>query len=540
MIWRLWLSFLFLFTLACFEVEEDGLIHVIILHTNDDHGNLSPGEAFWLNPDFPPPLGNARAIGTLVKEFRKFAEERGYIFLYFDAADYFQGTPLGEYTNGKAVMDFLNYVGARAGAIGNHDFDFGRDIPFDSLPRWAQFPLLVANLVDSTGNPPPPLRSYIVFEEKGIRFGVFGLVTHWLAGMTSPENLRGLRVLNEIETARKMVSILREKEEVDIVIAVTHVGFRHDRRIAAQVPGIDLIIGGHSHTGIEPPYEDPVNHTIIVQAYSHMADLGFVELKIDPETRRIVGYRGKIFDLLREKVPDDPSVDSLLRPFEEEVSRVFDQVIGEATADFFRAGFEESSMGNLVTDALRWKFGADIAIYNAGGIRGNFRAGPVTLRDVFHAFPYPNTAVIARYKGSDLLHVLAVGYNRHHANFQVSGIQIYYREGVWDTVEIQVAALDSATYERIGKEVVKVPIARIERALINGRPLDPDSIYTVVTNSFLASGASEYIVFLTAQDMRDTGIRIAQVVAEYIQHKGKISPRVEGRLVRLEDDCDVL
>ncbi len=520
-----------------FLLSSGDVLKIYVLHWNDAHGHLGYNEAFWLDRDFPPTLANARALAYLVRQYRERAKEEGALVLVMDAADYFQGDPLGELTKGKLYMQVMNYIGVDVGAVGNHDFDFGRDI-LDSLAKWANFPLVSANLVDTAGNPPSFARPYVVIDTMGVRILVFGLITHWLRGMVPPQNMPDLDVKWEYSFVKEFVPKVRAKEKPDIVIALTHTGFRHDKRDADSVKGIDLIVGGHSHTGIVPPYFSRLNSTAIVQAYSHLANLGVVEILYDRKNRVILNITGRIITLTDERVPSDPYIDSLLTVWEAKVDSIYGVVIAHAIGDFSRGGFTESSMGNLVTDAMKWytesvlgeKDHPVVAIYNAAGIRDNFKTGPITRKDVYNAFPFPNTLMYGKVKGRDLVKILGVGYNGHHAIFVVSGIKLEYDNSRLVRETVKVVVRDTVTLDSIGVKTYVLPLAKVRILEVNGKPFHPDSTYTIATNDYLMKGGGEYVVFRTARDVKDTGKRISYIVEEYLKYVEKVKPRVEGRI----------
>ncbi len=520
---------------------SDQYLKIYVLHWNDAHGHMGYNEAFWLDPDFPPLLSNARALAYMVKKYREKAKKDGALVLVFDAADYFQGNPLGELTKGKLYIDIMNYIGLTAGAVGNHDFDFGRDI-LDSLAKWANFPLLCANLTDTLGNPPSFAKPYIIIDTMGIRIAVFGLITHWLKGMVPPKNMPDLDVKWEYSFVKEFVPKLRKEYNPDIVIALTHTGFRHDQRNADSTKGIDLIIGGHSHTGLYKPYFSRANSTAIVQAFSHMANLGVVEILYDKKNKAIVDIKGKIITLTAERVPSDPYVDSILTVYEKKVDSIYGEVVAISEGDFNRGGFVESSMGNIITDAMRWyveeKLGEKgfpvIAIYNAGGIRANFRYGKITKKDVYDALPFPNVLMYGNVKGKDLLKILGVGFNGHHAIFNVSGLKLEYDNDKlhWDSITAVVR--DSITLDSIGVKTYRIPIAKVKILEVGGKPFHPDSTYIVVSNDYLINGGGEYVVFKTLWDIKDTGRRVSDIVEEYLRFKGRIKPQIEGRMRKIK------
>jgi len=512
-------------------------LKIYVLHWNDGHGHLGYNEAFWLDRDFPPTLANARALAYLVRQYRERAKREGALVLVMDAADYFQGDPLGELTRGKLYMDVMNYIGVDVGAVGNHDFDFGRDI-LDSLAKWANFPLLAANLTDTAGNPPSFARPYVVIDTMGVRILVFGLITHWLKGMVPPQNMPDLDVKWEYSFVQDFIPKVRAKERPDIVIGLTHVGFRHDKRDADSVRGIDLIVGGHSHTGITSPYFSRLNSTAIVQAYSHLANLGVVEILYDRKNRVILNITGKIITLTEERVPSDPHLDSILTVWEAKADSIYGVAIAQALGDFNRGGFVESSMGNLITDAMRWyvrdvlglRKHPVVSIYNAAGIRDNFKTGPITRRDIYRAFPFPNTLTYGEVKGRDLLKILGVGFNGHHAIFVVSGLKLEYDNSKLVRETVRVILRDTITYDSIGVKEYVVPVAKVRILEVDGRPFHPDSTYIVATNDYLMKGGGEYVVFRTLRGIKDTGKRISYIVEDYLKHVGKVKPRTEGRI----------
>jgi len=510
---------------------------IYVLHWNDGHGHLGYNEAFWLDRDFPPTLANARALAYMVRQYRKRAEKEGALVLVLDAADYFQGDPLGELTRGKLYMQVMNYIGVDVGAVGNHDFDFGRDI-LDSLGKWANFPLVAANLVDTAGNPPSFARPYVVIDTMGVRILIFGLITHWLKGMVPPQNMADLKVKWEYSFVKEFVPKVRRKEKPDIVIGLTHVGFRHDKRDADSVRGIDLIVGGHSHTGIISPHFSRLNSTAIVQAYSHLANLGVVEILYDRKNRVILNITGKIITMTEERVPSDPYIDSLLNVWEAKVDSIYGVVIAKALGDFTRGGFTESSMGNLITDAMRW-YVTDIlkernlpvvAIYNAAGIRDNFKTGPITRRDIYKALPFPNTLMYGYVSGKDLEKVLGVGFNGHHAVFVVSGLKLEYDNSTLRRETVRVVIRDTITYDSLGVKEYIIPMAKVRILEVGGKPFHPDSTYLLVSNDYLMKGGGEYVVFKTVRDQKDTGKRISYVVEDYLKSVKMVKPKLEGRI----------
>jgi 5'-nucleotidase/UDP-sugar diphosphatase len=481
--------------------------HLIILHTNDIHGSLAPVDAWWMNPDFPPPIGNAAAAATIIERERAAAQREGWGFLMLDAGDFYQGTPMGDFSKGEAVIEFLNSVDCDAMCIGNHDFADGVENLAERAAQ-ADFPFLGANIVEAArGAEPPYAKRHVVLERGGVRIGIFGIITQYMKGMARPEDIEGLDFLEEAPVAAECVEELRA-EGVDIVLGLTHIGVRHDKRLTTQVRGIDVIIGGHSHTGLPEPYECACGHTIVCQTYGHLTTVGKLHLLIDPRTKKIAGYEGRLIELYAEEVPLHQETLAMVDRWVERAEQGLDVVIGYSEAELTRAGMEESPMGNLITDAMREQFGVDIAMHNSGGITGTLPKGVLTYRDAYQADAYANTVVTMVLTGRQVWDLLEVSVNRHHAIFQVSGVKMVY--------DLRLP---------IGERVLEVEVG--------GEPLDLSRDYTVATNSFLAAGGGEYEIFAEGKDWTDTGVYIRDTVADYIRSHSPVDAKVEGRIIDL-------
>jgi 2',3'-cyclic-nucleotide 2'-phosphodiesterase (5'-nucleotidase family) len=480
------------------------------MYTNDIEGGLSPSEAWWMDPYFPPPIGNAPAAATVIRQKRAEADSLGYGFLLFDSGDIFMGSPTGEFSKGEAVIDFFNYCGYDVASPGNHDYDMGVDV-FRHFVENTTAIFLGSNIVyEDTRQVVEYLQPYTTLETNGITIGVFSLLTEYMEGMTTPEKFKNHDVLPEIETAARMVDTLQRKN-VDLIFALTGIGLRHDKRMASAVPGIDVIFGSHSASALEYPYEDSIHHTIICQSYSHLTCVGFLELSIDTVTNRIAGYRGELIDLLSDEFEADTAMEAIVARWEKETQKGFDEVIGYNNRELTRAGFEESTVGNLITDAMRDYFDVDIALHNSGGIRANLPQGEVTYRECYNIDALSNTAVILTMTGEVLQEVMEVGFNGHHAIFQVSGLSLE-----WDPKR------------EIGARIQKLTDA-------HGESIDPQREYSVVTNSYLAAGGGEYIVFKNATEEQETFTYLRNILADYIKTHSPIDMEIEGRIINLQD-----
>lgn len=217
-----------------------------ILHTNDTHSCIYPLSENLADTMLAGRGGFLRRIAMLKEERAKDPD-----LLYFDSGDFSQGSPYYSIYKGDVEVGLMNRMGIDASTIGNHEFDFGLE-NMARLFRMANFPILCSNY-DFTGTPVEGLvKRYTVIKRKGVKIGVFALAPE-MEGLVSTQNCVGVSYLDPVATANEMVSLLRGKLHCDLIICISHMGWINkqtisDKEIIAQTRGIDLVLGGHSHT----------------------------------------------------------------------------------------------------------------------------------------------------------------------------------------------------------------------------------------------------------------------------------------------------
>ena len=245
---------------------------LVILHTNDTHSQI---DAF--KDKDGSMVGGIYCRAAIIDQVRQ--ENQNVLLL--DAGDYFQGTPYFNFFKGATEIKFMNLLGYQAAALGNHEFDNGSKMLAKQLAK-AKFPIVCANYLFFNKKLNKIVKKYVVIEMDGKRIGIFGLLTD-IKALTTPENYKDIKYLNAIDVADCMVKELREKEKCDYVICLSHLGWNtgtednpDDKMLAAQVKGINVIVGGHSHSVIEKP--DVVNGTTIVQTGKKGQRIGVIRL----------------------------------------------------------------------------------------------------------------------------------------------------------------------------------------------------------------------------------------------------------------------
>ena len=261
-------------------------IKLTILHTNDMHSRIDPfpeGAGQWAG------LGGMARRAALVKDIRS----REPNVLLLDSGDIFQGTPYFNFFGGEVEYKLMSQMGYDASTLGNHDFDNGLEGLQRQLPH-AAFPFLVANYDFSKTPLAGRFAPYKVFERQGVRVGVFGLGIE-LAGLVADKNFGATAYLDPVAKAREVVAQLRGAEKCDLVICLSHLGYKYesakldDRKLAAQVAGIDLILGGHTHTFLDAPepIASPDGHpTLINQVGWSGINLGRLDYEFSPKKMR--------------------------------------------------------------------------------------------------------------------------------------------------------------------------------------------------------------------------------------------------------------
>lgn len=499
---------------------------LILLHSNDTHARLMPFPA-----DDGERVGGAAARAALIERERR----RPGRTLLLDAGDVFQGTPYYNFFRGVPDYRAMSLMAYDAGALGNHDLDDG-PAAWQRASAHARFEILSANVfgaaesswAKSGGEVPAPDRHgshwiggqrvpdgaplrylthpFVIRDVGGRTVALFGLTTEEVTHIVAVGPNGGVAVADPVAVARRLVPELRRK--ADLVICLSHLGLDTDRELARRVSGIDVIIGGHSHTRLDRPILVPnatpngYHGTAIGQASYRGEFLGRIALYF--EGGHLSRYSGQLLRV-RPAEGEDPRVAALLRPYADSIEGAMSQVVFHSPARIpssrLREG--ETPLGNFVADVIRDAAGADIAIINSGGIRAAIPAGSVTVGDVYSTLPFDNRIVAVPMPGWRVRELLDFAARRiGKGGFaQVSGVAFVIRS-------------DRATYVRV-----------------NGKPLDSDRIYRVATVDFLYEGGDGYTGFAKAGPAEKTGVLLRDAAVQFLRRHPEYRFRKEGRIV---------
>ena len=492
---------LFLLPLLLFGQPKN----LTILHWNDFHSQNIPFQVKnrikGTDTDTTFMVGGAGTLAAYVKKEKAAAEN----VLVLDAGDEFQGTPISAITKGRSQIELLKLTRPDAMELGNHDFDYGRDL-LSSYLKELPFDVLGGNMIDKRTNKlfAP---AYTVKEVGGIRVGVIGLMSMELHQLCLPDNIKDIELKELAATVNGIVPELK-KQKCDLIVAVTHVGVQGDSLLALAAPDLDIIVGGHSHTPLFKPKR--VNNVLIVQAGSRGRWLGKIAVTVDMEKDTVVKSYAELIECRTADITPDATVTTLVTKLEEQATKELDEVIGQLKTDWKKEGYAESNLGNWITDALRTYANADIAFQNSGGIRKELLAGPIRVRDLWEISPFGNTLATFTVDGATLRSMVQYQLSMKEESVQESGMKIVYK---------------IVNGERI-----------LHNLKVNNVPVQDSKRYTVVTNNFVVAQSKKYFgVELPPSDVTLQTITDREVLIDAVRKQKVITSVMEGRIKETEE-----
>jgi 5'-nucleotidase len=534
------------------EDDPETLVDVQLLAINDFHGQLSAGRRVGNRP-----VGHAAVLASYLKAAQEGAEDHTFIV---HAGDHVGASPpASALLQDEPSISFLNLLANDScsrhhrfnphcnlvGTPGNHEFDEGVEEFFrlihggnhpagsflEDRYRGAMFPYVSANVVN-TATEWPILPPYLIKKVRGEKVGFVGAVLKETPTIVTPSGVAGLSFLDEADAINRSVAELRARH-VRAIVVLIHQGGRQTTYQGSTQPGgvitgpivdivsrlddeVDVVVSGHAHSftnGLLPSRTG--KEILVTQAFSAGTAYADIDLQIDPATHDVVAKSASIVTTYADQEPGltpDPTVAQLVADAEAEVAPLVDQVIGEAASDILRVqnAAGESALGNLIADAQRQAMGTHFAFMNPGGIRADLFAGSVTWGELFTIQPFGNSLVKMDLTGSQIVTLLEQQWlNQPFPRMlQIAGLSY-----TWDNAR------------PVGSRIVEVRQ--------NGTPIDPDAIYTVAVNSFMAAGGDNFMVLVAGTNRVGGPIDLDALIA-YLQGLTQpFSSAIEGRIERL-------
>lgn len=534
-----------------------------VLHTNDTHSHLE----------------------NITKRTSAISSERTGNTVLLDAGDVFSGTLYFNQFKGQADIKFMNNIGYDAMTFGNHEFDMNKENPeiLRNFVTAAKFPFASSNIDFTTKNSELAdlyhemtgiletdkskstakdghIYPSVIKDVYGEKVGIFGLTTEDTVGLASP----GDKIIfkDHVESAKRTVKAL-EDQGIDKIIAVTHLGYTVDQELAKAVPGIDIIVGGHSHTKIDNPPTPVViagtdKKVLIVQTGEYSQFLGELDVTFD-ENGEVKAYQGKLLDV--NLFGEDAAAKKILAPIDAELATVRNQVVGYSDVELYThrsidgksvrvVRKEETPIGNMIADSIAEKVTelmpsfvspADlstikgvVAIQNGGGIREAINAGDITMGEVLTTLPFGNGLAALKVTGAEIISSLenaVSGLESDQGRFaHVSGMKYTYDS----TKKPEIVSSLTGQVTQTGERIISVEIKQADGSYL---PIDPAGYYILSTNSFMAGGGDFYRALASAKAegrYYELGLPDFEVLLAYLKNHKPVTSKLEGRITDLK------
>lgn len=506
-----------------------------ILHFNDWHSRIEGNNKYESTCSAEEEtkgecIGGAGRLVTAIAQERKKLEGQNVLLL--NAGDSFQGSLFYITYKGTAEEEFLNQIKPDAVTLGNHEFDDGESALVPYLDK-AKFPIVSANVVanDKSGAA-GKIKPSIVLEVGGQKIGIIGAVTNDTPELASPGP--NITIADDVKSITAEVEKLKG-EGVNKIIAVTHIGYKRERDVIAKIPGIDIVVGGHSHSLLsntdpkaEGPYptmvDNPDGYKVpVVQAASYSKYLG--EFKIVFDDNGVVKSASGDPIFLDKSITPDPTVLARIKELGAPIEALKNKEVAETTKaiDGSRENCRarECEMGNLVSDAILDRVkgqGVEIVISNGGGLRASIDQGTVTMGEVLTVLPFQNTLATFQISGKDLVAGLESGLS-----------QLEDGAGRFP----QVAGLKYSFDKSVAPNAGRVKSVEVMEGGA-WTPINPDKDYLVATNNYVRQGGDGYKIFAEkAKNAYDYGPGLEQVVVDYLGAHKPYTPKLDGRITEI-------
>ncbi len=477
-----------------------------ILHSNDMHGDFL-AEASGIAEGHV--IGGMSLLSGYINKVRQ--EEKNVLFVI--SGDMLQGSMIDTEYKGLSTMEIMNYLAPDVVTLGNHELDYG--LPhLLFLEKMANFPIVNANLYIKKYNK-RLMNPYLILNVDGFDIMFIGIVTE--------EALRTLKLDRSIGTFVSLEDAAAEigkicnaykNEDIDLTVILTHIGFEEDKKLAAMLDpelGVDMIIGGHSHTFLEQPAE--VNNILIAQAGVGTDQIGRFDIIVDDDTNSIVEWKWQLLPVDNNLAEPDPNIEALIATFKEEVDRKYNRLVGRLARKLTHPRREEETeLGNLIADIFAQCDVLDIVLLASGAIRGSELGPLVTLSDLKQVFPYDNTLYKFRVSGADLTKIFTHIMSPEN---KISDGGEYF----------QVSKGIQAVYNNVEQ--------RLESLMINGESVEEDREYTISIDNYRYENCLTKLG-VTHEELGNPKVisKSGQdVLEEYFGRHQNLNSHIEGRLI---------
>lgn len=478
-----------------------------ILHSNDMHGDFlaeARGEKGEL-------IGGLALLSGYLNQVRKEEEN----VLYVIAGDMVQGSLIDSEYKGISTMEIMNYLSPDVVALGNHEFDYG--LPhLLLLEKMANFPIVNANLYIKKYHR-RLMRPFHIIRKAGFDILFTGIITEKIMDALKMDNLIG-SLVNLEEASEEVGKICNayKNDDIDLTILLTHIGLESDIELAKLLDtswGVDIIIGGHSHSILEKP--EKVNNILIAQAGVGTNQIGRFDIEIEDETNSIVKSKWQLIEINNKLTKPDQELLTYINNYKKKVDDKFGTVICKFVKELTHPKREiETSLGNLFADIFTSSCECDVVFVGSGSIRVKQMGPQVTLGDVMACFPY-----------DDSLHRFSVSGKQLKEIF-THIMRVENRDGEGECYQVNRGV--EAVYSDKKRKLISLKIV--------GQAIDENKLYRIAMQGYHYNNASVYLgldpqFIQTLPDHKVITTSAQQVLIEYLNNHTNIESKVDGRLI---------
>ena len=477
-----------------------------ILHSNDLHGD------FLAEQIDEKLIGGVSMLSGYVGKIRR--EEKNTI--YCIAGDMFRGSVIDSEFRGISTIEIMNMLSPDVVTIGNHEIDYGiAHLLF--LEKCAKFPIINANLHITTNNA-RLFKSHHVIEVDGMKILFIGILTDTVISMAKKEALVGGFVgIHDAATEVERICNAYNSLDIDCTVLLTHIGFEEDKQLASQLDpslGVDIIIGGHSHTYLERPEE--VNGILIAQAGTGTDQIGRFDLQIDTDTNRVHSFSWKSIPITDAHCPRDTALEAILDPYKMEAEKKYSRVVTRLKRRLTHPNwYQETELGGFLADILQESLRLDIMLVGSGSIRVN-ELGPIILfSNLTECLPYDDSAIALWVTGAQLKKM----------------VLYMLRDEVWDGAHCEFFQFSQG---------VRVVYSKKDHAfkefLLNAEPIEDKRIYKIGLQYYFYLNMKDFFS-VSHEELEPNGKprRIAtscrEVLDEYLSCHQNLDHQIGERLI---------
>jgi len=501
---------------------------LVLIHTADLHSHLFPERQQIGGLDAARGLGPAGEI-VEVGGFARVARVVGEIragarhSLYLDSGDLVEGTAAFTEFGGEPELRAFSALGLGAAALGNHDLSLGAEAFASRQRQFANFPVLASNFADNGSELASVLSASVVLDAQGLRVGVIGVANPTSPnGLARDDNPYGIELVATASAVQSEIDRLRP--EVDLLVALSHLGLEGDQRLISGTTGLDVVLGGHQHLALDAALERTdcgaalqvergcrARRVVLVHSGALGRYVGELDLQLAPapasdassasDDSAALVVTSAVHSLIpvSAEVEDERTLAELLEPYRERLNAAgFETPLGFAlgAVERYAPNGGDSALGDLIADALRAQSGADFALLNASGLRADLPPGELSRAAFVAALPFADTLTVLTLSGAQLRALFnqqaRVASEREcQTPIQISGL----------TLAFKCSAVASSALAHLAS---------------SGRELDARTMYRLVTTSYLADGGSGFELLSEASSRRAFELNPLQVLLDAV------------------------